>query len=546
MRVRKTSANGLTVHAVAGTYVVLLGFNIRDGQRPGLLGFSIHRTDHTEQTAGWLLGALRFPSVPSDAGEEITTRIAPIQKFRWGDYTAKPNHRYTYRVEARYGPPQQLETRDAVEVTVTTEDPLRVGPNGHQVHFNRSAAASQAYVRRFGDRDPDQFADGSAHRWLSRGLEENLIAFIERARDSNDALYLCVYEFEKDSILAALRAAAKRKVRLEIIYDAIVKFKTDKKTGKKTETGPRRENEKAIQKHKLGQYCTPRNAIDAISHNKFIVHARNGQPLAVWTGSTNFTDGGIYGQANVGHAVDDPELARRFFDLHQELKGNPAAAASRASAQKHSPLPAPAGSALYPIFSPRKTTEAITLLAQHVDRAQSLVCFTCPFELHDEIEDALDDSDDPFLKFGLLDKRGNVVERVHKSSGARMAAAARLETQLDAWQKESFHHRGLYIHTKYFLIDPLSEHPVVITGSANFSRNSSVNNDENQLVILGDKAVADVYLCEFMRMYDHYAFRDFIKKTKAQPKKRGLAENDSWTNKYFTGQFDVRDRTAFA
>ena len=39
-----------------------------------------------------------------------------------------------------------------------------------------------------------------------------------------------------------------------------------------------------------------------------------------------------------------------------------------------------------------------------------------------------------------------------------------------------------YLHTKYMLVDPLSDDPVVISGSANFSNASSVDNDENMLV----------------------------------------------------------------
>ena len=39
--------------------------------------------------------------------------------------------------------------------------------------------------------------------------------------------------------------------------------------------------------------------------------------------------------------------------------------------------------------------------------------------------------------------------------------------------------------------------PIVVTGSANFSNASCVDNDENMLVIRGDKRVADVYLGEF-------------------------------------------------
>src|SRR5262245_3072205 len=45
---RTRAAGGLSVHGIAGTYVVLLGFNMPEGECDGLLGFSIHRTDHTE------------------------------------------------------------------------------------------------------------------------------------------------------------------------------------------------------------------------------------------------------------------------------------------------------------------------------------------------------------------------------------------------------------------------------------------------------------------------------------------------------------------
>ena len=46
---RVTNINdGLWVHAIAGTYVVLLGFDLPEADCDGLLGFSIHRQDLTE------------------------------------------------------------------------------------------------------------------------------------------------------------------------------------------------------------------------------------------------------------------------------------------------------------------------------------------------------------------------------------------------------------------------------------------------------------------------------------------------------------------
>jgi len=47
MRKKKTR-NGFTVNAIAGTHVVLLGFDLAGVQRKGCLGFAIQREDHTE------------------------------------------------------------------------------------------------------------------------------------------------------------------------------------------------------------------------------------------------------------------------------------------------------------------------------------------------------------------------------------------------------------------------------------------------------------------------------------------------------------------
>ena len=206
MRAQQTSTKGLTVQATVGTYVVLLGFSVTEQQRKGLLGFAIERADLTEHEDRWLPGSLTFPGTPMQQ-HGASTQLFPIQKFRWGDYTAKPNHQYRYHVQAMYGQPGALEVGDEVTLTVQTEDPLHVGGTNHQIHFNRSAAASQAYVRKFGDADPQDVPDGAAFRWISRGLEENLIAFIARAQDETYSLHLCVYEFQKDSFLTRTRRA---------------------------------------------------------------------------------------------------------------------------------------------------------------------------------------------------------------------------------------------------------------------------------------------------------------------------------------------------
>jgi hypothetical protein len=39
------------------------------------------------------------------------------------------------------------------------------------------------------------------------------------------------------------------------------------------------------------------------------VKLEDGHPKSVWTGGTNFSEGGIYGHSNVAHVVEEEEVA---------------------------------------------------------------------------------------------------------------------------------------------------------------------------------------------------------------------------------------------
>src|SRR6185369_7716113 len=88
----------------------------------------------------------------------------------------------------------------SVTVEATTENPTDPAT---AVFFNRGAAASQAYVDHFGNADPATSAE--ARTWLSRGLEEALLAYLARAQDNHFALHAAIYEFQKPALLGALK-----------------------------------------------------------------------------------------------------------------------------------------------------------------------------------------------------------------------------------------------------------------------------------------------------------------------------------------------------
>jgi phosphatidylserine/phosphatidylglycerophosphate/cardiolipin synthase-like enzyme len=128
--------------------------------------------------------------------------------------------------------------------------------------------------------------------------------------------------------------------------------------------------------------------------------------------------------------------------------------------------------------------------------------------------------------------------------------------EFDRWLKER---SGLpvsehvkWVHTKFMLVDPLSDDPIVITGSANFSDSSVNTNHENMLVIRGDKRVADIYLGEFMRQFTSYAFRDAAYSASHDEgpedwRPQDLIPDSSWMNRYeIPGTSGVLRRRYFA
>ncbi len=571
--------DGLTVRIIAGTHSVLLGFDLEEARRTGCLGFSIQRTDLGPQSAPlptqqqksrWIPNRLRFPQDPSSRDYELDTSYhSPIQKFRWGDWTVHPGQCYRYQVTARYGTWDHLTDGPTVQLEVNTEDaksPL------NSVFFNRAAAASEAYNEKFGEASPDSLPDEKrqrAYSWLSNGLEEAILAFLEQAQDSSYSLHLVIYEFQKPNLLNGIKAAMDRGVKVQVVYHGRHANSRDKTWSK---------NAEAIKASGLQGVCIPRRASPqtAICHDKFVVLIKNGVPQAVWTGSTNWTEGAIYGQLNVGHAVYDTETASRYEQYFKLLSSDPQASPLKNDLAKLTPPPVslPTGPGIWPIFSPQPNENMLDLYASLCKQAHHLmVC--APFELAEQIQHALENPPAGILHFLLLDKPSslgstNEVKLISGEAQNEVSIATTLSSPLHDFQnhmlegKESFHHAGVHVHAKIIAVDLLSDDPIIVTGSANYSNGSTLHNDENSLILRGNSAAADIYATEFMRMFEHYYFRALRAQKDAHPVahqksnnqvgihispdgKMGLNETDQWSLKdYVPGSPRAISRQLFA
>ena len=119
------SADGLTAMAVAGTNVVMLGWDMTAAQiqAQNVLGFSVGRQRDADLEVRWMKGMKTFASVEPDpaAGVPVSSFDHPFQTFQWADYSVSPGHTYTYTIVACRGPADALQAGALVTLTVTTE-----------------------------------------------------------------------------------------------------------------------------------------------------------------------------------------------------------------------------------------------------------------------------------------------------------------------------------------------------------------------------------------------------------------------------------------
>jgi phosphatidylserine/phosphatidylglycerophosphate/cardiolipin synthase-like enzyme len=146
-----------------------------------------------------------------------------------------------------------------------------------------------------------------------------------------------------------------------------------------------------------------------------------------------------------------------------------------------------------------------------LDEADDLSCITFAFTVPDLFEAALkqNTSDGP-LCFLLLEKEDRLAQnstkpfiRLNAANNVYMASGAELQTTLGKWvvetdtRKLGLNQHVAFIHCKFLLHDPLGDDPIVVTDSANFSAASTSENDENMVIVRGNRRVADIYFTEF-------------------------------------------------
>lgn len=344
-----------------------------------------------------------------------------------------------------------------------------------------------------------------------------------------------------------------------------------------------------------------------IGHNKFAVLLdRNGKPIVVWSGSTNWTKTGLCAQSNNTIIVESDAVAKAYFDYWTRLHADKL------------PVPKPLSAQLGCEQGPALRTADATPNSATLDNGKTSIDLwyspntpktgtpktrTVPpdlqfvFKLMKQAKDAIfflvfnpgrtDAEGDDIntvvsagIDFGRLDPDLTVFGAISDPTAlpgfvappkdqpkdapkippaaifspegvpnVLMIRAAAIKDLIGDFQRELLSAGHAIIHDKIVVIDPMSETDcVVITGSHNLGFKASYANDENMLVLRGNRPLALAYTTHVLDIYDHYKFRavleqqtrEIMLKGKPPPKRptgKGFLQiTDKWQDPYISGE----------
>jgi phosphatidylserine/phosphatidylglycerophosphate/cardiolipin synthase-like enzyme len=327
-----------------------------------------------------------------------------------------------------------------------------------------------------------------------------------------------------------------------------------------------------------------------IVHNKFLIYVdASGTPQAVLTGSCNWTDTGLCAQTNNSIVIQDKMVAARYMAYWKKLQADETAYEA-ASPFQDAPLRTFNGTAknlsldkgtddastLTSYFSPctpkqrsktKGKAEAIPVdmkdLSDRIMAAKNAVLFLAFIPGTPSITEfaaaAQKANKDLFVRGCVTspDAAGNFYYDLKGTSppkkqkgvkspaapqDARVISANALDKTVPAgWTKELLKAGFAITHDKIVVIDPFADDCVVITGSHNLGYQASYNNDENLVMIEGNKKLAMAYATHVLDVYDHFSWRWTINQGGANTVDANLKTTpDAWLNWYFDAQGNIK------
>lgn len=347
-------------------------------------------------------------------------------------------------------------------------------------------------------------SDNAAAPWLrlyfrseragvTSDLTARLVEFIAQTQRTLDC---AIYDLRHPRVIAALQELVHSRKQVRIAYDAS-KERTGGLTGDPKPSG----TQEALDAAGLLPYATPVHNSGHLMHNKFLI--RDG--VTLWTGSANFTVGGLEKQDNNCLTLRDQGIIAQYGAIFTDLlsgEHNHSRRRSSMEAAHLQTLPSTRPRVVEALFSPSEgeVIEQRIIKALNGARRVRVMAFLMS---------------DPGILGALrrfADARADI-QGVIDPHGMQDVLRYRHADDPDYWfmrdprfvaaPSHAFnpHTEQDFMHNKVMVLDD----QLVVTGSFNFSENAELN-DENML-ILNSGQVAAAYISYFDRLYAAYGGR---------------------------------------
>lgn len=551
----------------------VLNSNGEDSPLPGCLGFKIERQRFKNgrwQKTEVLLNRVGFGNETVDETDmdqrARPSSVWPFQRYDWTDHGANINETVRYRIVAMSNDQAgKLGTDELTEISDSGwTDKIEVNADagdGISVFFNRGTVMSQ-YVARIARKSNWSAADIKNH--ISE-IEEPLRIFLSgelriallKLLDDTIAnpfysVYAALYELSDKELIDKLKLI---KARANIVL-------SDGSNSKQEDGHVVYMDGNADARSKLNKAGV--NVFDrmlgskGLGHNKFLVLVdnRTDTPLLAWTGSTNWSPTGLCTQLNNGVLIQNPGIAEIYYEQWKKLKaaGNgfpDTLVASNSSSPQtvdnmdvwftrvRKPVPA------------KSLTADMAAIKQMVDEAEKSILYVMFQPGLEPLKSILDRraENDFYVKGVVSTVIASNKEQFELSGGKPYTQDLKqpegIGKDFKWWVKEVT--RGQFIpyngrpgigyaitHTKMIVIDPFTDNCKVITGSHNFSKSASIENDENFIVIRNNRKLAEHYAVACIAMYNHYRWRAYLKEKfdKGEDIWSHLSDDPKWQSSY--------------
>lgn len=521
-----------------------------DEEIPDCIGFAVRRklTRGGKSREAWLDNFVGFAGEAHQLGERRPSTEWPFQGFSWTDHELEASDSASYRVVPvlRDGT-GKLKRADSLRSEWAEG---RKRSSRYRPYFNRGYVMSQFVARylaetgqslaEFKDTVSDE-DDHTIRRFLSGDLRVELLRLLGEARRKGGEVYAALFELSDAELIDALVALGPR------AHVVLANASISKRDGETSAEARKRDGNAAgrarlvagaVDVEESNRFVSP----GALGHNKFAVFTdAAGKAQATWTGSTNWSPTGLCTQLNNGLYVRDEAIAGEYLGQWKRLRKAksefPAGLVTENSQPKQ---PRPDATIWF-----SRTAKRVDLgaLGEIVDGAKSALLFLMFMpgakgvlkyvrrrqeqspELFvrgvvSELPDPQDEQKVDVSFFGDGPPEEHHLEVVQPEGRPQSIAWWAAE----ATRKQFTANIGYAIvHSKVLVVDPLSSQPTVVTGSHNFSESASGENDENFLVVRGDRALAEAYVVNVYSAWRHYRARV----AQGLPWD-GLKKDDSW------------------